>query len=437
MTSASFSRRLALLAALASSVWLASCGSSGSSGGGQGNIRALNLTGDLASIDLYIGGTKQFSALNTGTLANYTAVDANTYAINVNSAGNSTALFTGSYGLAKDAHYTAVVWGPQASLHVSTLPEDEDAANIASGNTRVRMFNATTETGAVDVYLTSGVDDLSASTPTQASLASGSLAGFKEIPAGTYRLRVTGVGNPNDIRLDIASVTLAASKFGTLMLTAGTGGVLVNGTLIVQQGSAAALTNTKARARVVSSVDASGIVAANVGGVVLAGGLQSPAVGQYTLVDAGNTGVTVRINGNTVLSGPLAFAPGADYTLLTYGSAALGQVKLISDDNRLPVSNTRTKVRLINGVGSLDPLTLLVDYGAVSSSSNVVAGTASAYTQIASNTGAQIEVDSPTLGPVYLTTRTNGDVLAGQGVYTVFILSGKDKPTGTLRNERP
>jgi hypothetical protein len=184
-------------------------------------------------------------------------------------------------------------------------------------------------------------------------------------------------------------------------------------------------------------VDSGGIVAANVGGTTLAGGLLSPAVGQYTLVDAGNVNLTVRVNGSIILSGPLTFASGADYTLLTYGAAGAGQVAVITDDNRLPISTTRTKIRLLNGVASLDPLTLLVDYGAVTQSSNVVSGTASSYSQIASNSGAQIEVDSPTLGPVYLTTRTNGDNLAGQGVYTVFILSGKASPTGTLRNERP
>lgn len=436
MTSAFLSRRLALLVTLLASLCLVSCSKSSSSGG-SANLRALNLTSDLSSIDVYLGTTKQFSALSTNALAAYTTTDANTYTVNVNSAGNSAALFTGSYSLAKDAHYTAVVWGPQASLRVSTLPEDEDTAAIASGNTRVRMFNATTETGAVDVYLTTATADLSASTPTQGSLTSGTLAGFREIPAGTYRLRVTGVGNPSDVRLDMPSVTLNASKFATLMITAGSGGVLVNGMVIEQQGNATALVNTKARARIVASVDAGGVVAASVGTTTLAGGLLSPAVGQYTLIDAGNISVNIRVNGNAILSGPLAFAPGADYTLLAYGSAALGKVAVIADDNRLPVSTTRTKIRLLNGVASLDPLTMLVDYGAVSASSNVIAGTASAYTQIASNTGAQIEVDSPTLGPVYLTTRTNGDALVGQGVYTVFILSGKATPTGTLRNERP
>jgi hypothetical protein len=442
MTSASFSRRLALLVMLASSLGLAACkvGGGGGSGGGQTTVRALNLTSDIQSADLYIGGNKQFSSLATGVLANYVTLDANSYAINVASAGNSTALFTSSYSLAKDQHYTAVVWGPQSSLHVSTLPEDEDSANIASGNTRVRMFNATTETGALDVYLTASGADLSATTPTQ-TVSGGQLSGYHEIPAGTYELRVTGVGNSADIRLDIPAITLGASQFASLVFTAGSGGVLVNGTQIVQQGAATVLANTKARVRVIASVDLGGLVNANIGGAVLASGLRSPAIGNYSLVDAGNTVPTVVTVGSTdVINGTLAFSAGADYTILAYGTTAAPLHSLpITDDNRLPLSPSRTKIRLINAVGGSDPLTLLVDNSVISASSNVLAGTASAYAQTASSTGAQIEVDSPS-AQLYVTTLTNGDKLLSQGVYTMFILSGRTigPPTqGRLINERP
>jgi hypothetical protein len=438
MTSASYTRRLALLATITTSLVLAACGSSGG-GGGQGNLRTLNLTGDLSSVDLYVNSNKQYSGQTTGTLSGYQAFDAGTYTLNVNSAGNSTTLFTGAYSVSKDAHYTAVVWGPQAQLHLSTIPEDEDAAGIAAGNTRVRVFNATTETGSVDVYITAAGADLSASTPTQGGIGSGQLAGFKEIAAGTYQLRITGVGKPDDIRLD-TSVTLSSGAFQTLVVTASAGGTLVNGTLIQQQGNATALTNTKARVRLVASVDSAGVVAANVSNTLISSGLISPRVqGFYTLVPAGNVNLSLRVNGAAVLNTPqaLTLTPGADYTLLVYGSASNVLLTTILDDNRLPLSTTRTKIRLVNGVASLDPLALSVDYGAVSASSYVVAGTAAPYAQIASNLGALIEVDSPTLGIMYQTTRTNGDPLTGQGVYSLFVLSGKAAPAGFLSNERP
>ncbi len=435
MTSAFLTRRLALLATVASALVLAACGSSGSGSSGQTTIRTLNATNDLATIDLYTGDTKQFSAVAIDAVTPATSFEANTYTLNVKAGGDGATLLTGSYSLSKDAHYTAVVWGRQTSLRLSTLPEDEDSTTIASGNTRVRMFNATTDTGALDVYITAATADLGETAATQSALASGGLSGFREISAGTYRLRITGAGDPNDLRLDIASIVLASAKFNTIVLTAGSGGVLVNGTLVEQQGPVTAMKNTKARVRVVASVDSAGNVSSSFGATTLVGSLRSPSVGPYALVDAGSNTLTMRINGNPYSTGSRTFAAGADYTLLSYGTAASGQLLVLTDDNRLPSATTRVKVRLVNGIFGSDPLTLSVDYLALAS--NVTAGSASIYATANSNSSVQLQVTSATASdPLYQTTSTTPFNLVGQGVYTVFMLSGNSTPTGIPRRER-
>jgi len=442
MTSAFLTRRLALLATVVSALLVAACGSSGSGSSGQTSVRALNATSDLPTIDLYTGDTKQFSAVATDTVTASTSFEANTYTLNVKAGGDGATLLTGSYSLAKDAHYTAVVWGRQTSLRLSTLPEDEDSAGIASGNTRVRMFNATTDTGALDVYITAATADLGETAATQGALASGGLSGFREISAGTYRLRVTGAGDPNDLRLDVPSITLTAAKFNTIVMTAGSGGVLVNGTLIQQQGPVTTLKNTKARVRMVASVDNAGNVSASYGITTLVGSLRSPSVGPYALVNAGTDTLTLRINGNPYSTGSRTFAAGADYTLVSYGTAANGQLLVLTDDNRLPSTTTRAKMRLVNGIFGSDPLTLSVDYLAVAS--NVIAGSGSSYATVNSNPSVQLQVTSATASaPLYTTTSTTPFNLIGQGVYTVFMLSGNTDPvtgnsiaTGIPRRER-
>lgn len=440
MTSAPLSRRLALLAALTSSLILAACGGSGgSSGNGSTNVRALNLTSDLPSVDIFTGDTKRFSAANTDALTTSTSFEANTYTMNVKAAGDGATLLTASYSLAKDANYTAIVWGRQTALRLTTLPEDENTADIATGNTRVRMFNATTDTGNLDVYITALNADLGETAATQGALASGALSGFREISAGTYKLSVTGAGDPSDVRLVIPSITLVAKQFATLVLTAGSGGVLVNGTLIQQKGPATTLKNTKARVRVVASVDAGGNVASTFGNTTLVGSLRSPSVGPYALVDAGTNTLTMRINGSPFSTGSRNFAAGSDYTLLTYGTAAAGKLQVLTDDNRLPNAATRVKVRLVNGINNADPLTLSIDYLAVAS--DTLAGASSAYTTVNSNPVANLQVTSATsVDPLFpapsASTTTPTYNLVGQGVYTVFMLSGNTSPTGTVRRER-
>ena len=303
MTLASSSRRLALLAALASSALLAACGGGGGDGAGTTNLRAINLTTDLPSVDLFTSDTRRFSALATDTVATSISLEANTYTLNVKKANDGASLLTGSYTLGKDQNYTAVIWGRETALRVSTLPEDENVDSILdANNTKIRFFNATTDTGALDIFITPANTDLGAALPLQSSLSSGSLSGFRDTTSGSFRLRVTGAGDPNDVRLDIASIALPAKKYATLVLTAGAGGVLVNGTLIEQRGAVATLKNTSSRVRMVASVANAGNISASLGSSTLVGALRSPGVGPYTLVPAGNQALTVRVNGATISS---------------------------------------------------------------------------------------------------------------------------------------
>ena len=439
MTSVFASRRLALVAALASSLWLAACGGGGSGGNGTTTLRAINLTSDLPSVDIYTGDTKQFSAVAQDATTASVSVEASTYTLNVKKAGDGATLFTGSYGLAKDKHYTAIVWGRETALRVSTLPEDENTDEITSGNSRIRFFNATSDTGSVDVYLTSATADLGESAATQGALTTGTLSGFRDVSKGTYRLRVTGAGDPNDVRLDIPAITVDDKKFATLELTAGTGGVLVNGTLIGQQAGATTLRNTKARVRIAASVAGSGIVAGSVGGRTLAGGLVSPSVGPYAQVDAGNAvDLTVRVNAAVVAgSGARQFVAGNDYTVIAYGTAAAPTFKVLNDDNRLPSATTRAKIRLVNGVIGSTPQTLSLDFLPLLTD---IPGGESSPTYASANVAGASRIDITAIGAAdslfTQSATTTSALLQGQGVYTLFMLDGKATPTGVFRRDR-
>jgi hypothetical protein len=446
MTSAtaftSSSRRLVLLASLASSVWLAACGGGGNSGPGTTNLRALNLTSDVPSVDLFVGDTKQFSAVTTDSLAANVSFDASTYTLNVKAAGDSASLLSGSYSLAKDQNYTAVVWGRQTALRVSTLPENENADNITIANTaRVRVFNATIDSGTLDVYITPATVDLAETTPTQSAVTAGSLAGFRDISAGTYRLRVTGTGDPADVRLDVPAVTFKDKQFTTLVVTAtGSGGVLLNGTLIVQQADKTSFKNTKARVRLAASVANAGVVTASVGGTALFSNYRSPRVSTaYVLVDSGTPNVTVAVNGTAVSNATQTFAAGTDYTLLAYGTAAAGKVALFTDDNRVPGTTARAKVRLINGITGTDPLTMALDFQTFLATNDIVTGTASGYALPNVAGSARIEISSQlVVAPLYTISQANNtlNLLTGQGVYTVFMLDGLATPSGRFVKDR-
>jgi hypothetical protein len=426
-------RRQALLAlgAAATATLLPGCSGSDDDDDDSGiaTLRAINLTSDLPSVDILFDDNLRFAALATDALAANVQLSSADYTAKVRRAGDATTLLTGTYTLAGDGHYTAIVWGRENALRLTTLPEDDNTDDITSGSSRIRIFSATLDSGTVDVYLTAPGTDIADATPTVAGVTAGLLTGFAELSVGTYRLRVTGSGDPYDLRLDIPAITLADKQFQTLVLTPGAGGVLVNALQVRQQGSLTAMKNTQARLRVVASADGAGSVNVALAGRTLAGGLRSPSIGPYQLVDTTSGAFTVRLNGTVVDSTVRTLAAGADYTLVVMGG---GGVVLLTDDNRLPSNASRLKMRLVHGAAGFDALTLSLDY--LSLVADLAAGAGSGYVITPANNSARVDVTAPSVvAPVF--SDTDATLLASS-VYTVFVLGGNATPTGLIRKER-
>lgn len=450
MTSVPISRRSALVAAISSPMWLAACGGGGGgdSGGSGGDtiIRAINLTTDLPSADLYVGDVKQFSALATDAITNNITLVANTYSVNVKAAGDSTALFTGSYSLSKDQKYTTVIWGRKSSLRVSTIGESEDSANVTAGNSRIRVFNATVDLGAVDVYITPlPVNPNDPPTPSRSALASGTLAGYVDFGIGAYSVLVTGAGDPFDVRLSIPAITVTDKQYYTLVLTqAGIGGVLLNGTLIAQQAASTAFKNNKARVRLAASVAGGALVSVTLNGAATPtfANYRSPTArgsGDYVLVDAGDIAVTATANGTAFGAGTNTFAVGQDYTLLAWGAANAPQLALLTDDNRPPANTAFAKIRLVNGLANSGLATILLNASQTpSQTKDVEPGHASAYANLTASGIAMIQaLSNQQSDPLFtLSTTNNISLLVPQGVYTLFLVDGGSAPAGRLTKDR-
>lgn len=440
---------------LCTTMLLSACLGGGGSSGGNANLRVLNLTNDLASVDVTFTGGSKFSAVAQQAVTSSVSVPAQSFSVSVASAGSPTSLFSGTYTLAKDLHYTAVVWGSADSLHLATLPEDQND-NLVTGTTEVRVFNASANAGAFDVYLTpvaQSVPDLTGVAATRASVSSGAISGYSLLSTGDYRLRITGAGNPQDVRLDVPSVTLGNQQYATVIVTAGSGNSLVNATVLVQQGSLTAFNNGNARVRLVASVQINGdstrsAVSVKIDGTAMpSGSLRSPDVGPYTTLTSGNHQFDVLLNGTVVSTTTQSIAAGVDYTLMAWGPQSAPQVTLITDDNSVPAIG-KVQLRLINGDDTAGAVSLLVDSGNLAIF-GVAPGDASPYSLYSATTGSTtslrstLEVfaqDSANFGALYSNPAQN---LISQGVYTVFLLrgglsstTGQPAPTGLLRKDR-
>jgi hypothetical protein len=434
MSAFRYLRRLLLSLVIAAS--LAACGGSGDDN--STSVRLLNATVGIGTLSLYTGDDKRSTDVLPDAVSSYAGFDGGTYDAKLKLSGSSASLLTQSVTLSSGSHYTVVGWGRDDGVKLALLTDDED--DPTSGSAKIRVFNAASDAGSLDMYVSDSSSSLDGLTATAAATTAGFLSSYVEMSKGSYRLRFTGAGEKTDLRLDIPSITLNDQDRVTVVVEPSAGGVLVSAVLIVQQKDGITLAkNTNARARVVAGVSSNGVTSATIGSTTLSASLTSPAVGSYVLVPAGSQTLLAQANGATLSSATTDIAAGADYTVLIYGSAALPQMTLISDDNRLPTNTSKGKIRLVPAAEGYATLSLAVD--SVSVANEVPTGTASTFASVNTNSGnALIEVSSALSStPLFTTAKSSGDTgvsIDSQGVYSMFMLGGSSTPRGILRKDR-
>lgn len=404
----------------------------GDSDANKAQVRLLNLSQDYSSLDMYADDDRHISDVATGTTSGYAKISEDTYTIGFASHDASTKLKTFSQELKEKTHRTYVGFGRKGSFNTLEIGEDQDEPD--SGDHKLVILNATSDAGALDVYLTGASEDLADASPVASNVEAGTTynSGHFEIDSGTYRVRVTGTGDTSDVRLDVSSVTFGSEGVSALVLGDTVGGVLVNAVHVPQEGTMNFLNNTMARLRAVNGVS-SGNATVNANSTEIMNAQRPNTVGNYTLVEAGSIGLSVTIGSSTLSVPNETLTAGRDYTYLLWSSGSTNQTPtLITDDNRLPTSS-KYKVRLVNAMSALaDELYMSVDGQNVASA--LAVGQASSYSEFtATSTESEVYVDSSTIDSLYSSTSTT---FAAKGVYSLFMFGDASSATSRLRKER-
>ncbi|OIQ99934.1 alginate O-acetyl transferase AlgF [mine drainage metagenome] len=404
-------------------------------GGGSAAVSTTNtvrlVNGTSSTLSLVTGGTQLATSVAPGTASANATITSGTYPIALVASGVPSA--ETNFSFAATVPYTLVAYTSDQSLHLVQFADNEPAPLAGDGQIRVADLSA--DAGNLDVYMApvSALSDTYSPTAASPALQAATLLAqnvsgttlYNEVLANTYHVWVTGANNITDLRLDIPSITIANQQILTLVLTSTTGGGLVDGLLVTQQGAVLAQKNTNARIRIAANTT-SPIATATAGAtaVNLIGNSTSfdYAVGSYVLVPAGSTAIT--INGSPASCTPVTTA-GEDLTLLLTGTNACNP---LVDDNTRPTSGY-AKLRLVNGVNGGGAFSLA--FNGVQVASNITFGTASIPTLnnqgiVNSSISASL-VATPTV-PTLITPV----VLNSQGVYSLFLLGTSGTPTGTL-----
>ena len=400
----------------------------------DGYVRLVNATSDYSSISLYESDDAVGSAVDSDTVGSYAGVGADTYEFDLRTAGSSSTAASTSQAVAKGDHFTLVAYVDAGTLKTATLADDEDKPS--SGYASLRIFNAAPAVAAgVDVYVTTtACASLTSADTATATDVTGLQSGYTSVVAASagssWHVCVTGTGDRTDLRLDIPALTLTSQQIATLILTKTSGGVLMNGLLLNQQGTLTSYANTNARLRLVADAASGGVVSASANGTTLGDSYVSPTVSAWRTVTAGDLALTLSINGVALTQTGLSAAAGGDYTLLVAGTAGAPTINLIADDDSAPTSTTLpVRMKLVNGLNGGSGSAMLTSSGVVVGDS-VLFGAASADANIAASAAAadlQVTSAGATLWEM------SGQTLASGSVYTVFLLGDAAAPKGVLR----
>jgi hypothetical protein len=401
----------------------------------KGEVRIINATSEYASLDLYKQNSDGSDELIVGDTASntasaYTSIDRGSYTFDVKGSTSAGAAVPVTGTITKTDHFSIVTYLTGTTTKTQFLT-DEDT-NPASNNAKLRVFNAaTSEAPSVDVYLTS--NDCTALAVTDTAFASAVTAlqtTYTQVTApsssgSTWNVCVFAAGDTSTLLLDIAGLKLKDQEIATLILTHTTGGVLLNGSVLDQQGAYTSYSNAIARVRVVA--DAAGALAVSVtaGSTQLAATAPSPSVGDYVTVPVGAFSPTITVGTGAASGFTLpAIAAGNDYTLLVTGSAGAPAAVLITDTNTPSTSTTNTvRARVINGLnGTSGAVSATVDGKSVGTANF---GLASGYTNILPSSGTStVHVTTTGTNPTDL---INQSFSAGN-VYTIFIYGDATAP---------
>lgn len=156
------------------------------------HVRVIAASPDTGSMDFYAAGNALAYGVDFGTASTYVPLSAGTVRLSANTANTTQMLVASNAGLAPGKQYTAVVTNITASLQETVYTDQTTPA--PSGQVAVRVIDAATRAGNVDLYMVPSGGRLSPTAAMRVGVGFGASTGYMPLPAGTYSLMVLPAG---------------------------------------------------------------------------------------------------------------------------------------------------------------------------------------------------------------------------------------------------
>ena len=218
-------RKSALALALLAAITASACSDDEDDVTGPGattaSLRVVHASPDAPNVDVLVDNAAALTNVAYKTASNYLAAPAGNRNLKVRATGASTVVIDQNVALTQGAFYTVLATGRVASIAPVVLTDDQTSP--AAGNIRLRLVHASPTAGNVDIYVTGTAADLATTTPTLSNVAFRAASNYLEVPAGTYRVRITPAGTKT-VAIDVNNVALTSGQVRTAVAVDAVGG---------------------------------------------------------------------------------------------------------------------------------------------------------------------------------------------------------------------
>lgn len=184
-------------------------------------LRVVHASPDAPNVDVLLDNTLALNNVAFKGSSAYLPAPSGTRNLKVRAAGTTTTVIDANANLAAGGAYTVLATGRAASIAPLVLEDNLTAP--AAGNIKLRLVHASPSAGNVDIYVTAPNADLTATTPTLTNVPFRAASAYLEVPAGTYRVRITPTGTKT-VAIDVNNVTLTAGQIRTAVAVDAAGG---------------------------------------------------------------------------------------------------------------------------------------------------------------------------------------------------------------------
>ena len=184
-------------------------------------VRVVHASPDAPNVDVLVDGAVVLTNVPFRTASEYLAVPRGSRNLRVRATGTSTVVIDQDASVAAGGTYTVLATGRASSI--APLVLEDNLVSPAAGNVKLRLVHASPAAGNVDIYVTAPGAGIAATSPTLANVPFRAASTYLEVPAGTYRVRITPTGSKT-VAIDVNNVSLAAGQIRTAVAVDAPGG---------------------------------------------------------------------------------------------------------------------------------------------------------------------------------------------------------------------